>query len=386
MNKELNHVELNITPVEINLSVEESAVYYNNISMGYVHIGSASLAHKEMAGMIESLKETITGITEYNFSKHINIVIQLYSDDVIVYFQGNTSHVGAMIFAKSPGTLKEVWDILQSEEPNDDVYIDVDTLSLIGGQLNRGNRLISRKDIDYVSEKYYPYICVDSLFKEFFASHESILLLTGEPGLGKSKLATLAMQYAINHPNEIPYPIDSDKYYINLVFIRGTEVLSSEEFWMDLESFTPDFVIIDDLDNMLTTREADIQSQEDVLKNKFMNQFLSFTDGIEKRKTKFIITTNQNYRDIDSAVLREGRLFDIIEMRSLTKEEALDIWVSEGINEEYFDKLQLGNKVSAAKLGSYIYKHLHKSGDKSYLKEDGISKSNDVKNRRKIKI
>lgn len=386
MNKELNHVELNITPAEIGLTVEESAVYYNNISKGYSHIGSASLAYKEMDGMIQSLNESITGIKKYDFSKHTNIIVQLHSDDVIIYFQGNNRHIGAMIFAKSPGTLKEVWDILQTDEPDNDVYIDVDTLSLIGGQLNRTGRLISRTDIDYVSNKYYPYICVDSLFKEFFASHESILLLTGEPGLGKSKLATLALQYAINRPDEIPYPIDSDKPYINLVFIRGTEVLSSEEFWMDLESFNPDFVIIDDLDNMLTTREADILSQEDVLKNKFMNQFLSFTDGIEKRKTKFIITTNQNYRDIDSAVLREGRLFDIIEMRSLTKEEALDIWVSEGISEEHFDKLQLGNKCSAAQLGGYIYKHLHKNGDKSYLKEDGISKSNDVKNRRKITI
>lgn len=379
------NVNFNITPTDIGLSIEESGTYYDNISKGYIYINSTEVTNEKGMLALDELKEKFN-LEVFDFSKHIEIALHCYSDELIIYFKGGSKSLFVTYFAKSPGASKKVWDILHDDDSKSEVYINVDTLSLIKGSLNRSNKVIERDDIDYVSKSYYPYMCIDTLFKEYFASHESILLLTGEPGLGKSKLATLAMKYAVDNPGEVPYPLSANEPYINLVFVRGTDILSSEEFWMDLEVFPPDFIIIDDLDNMLTTREADVVSNEDVLKNKFMNQFLSFTDGIEKRNTKFIITTNQHYKDIDSAVLRDGRLFDIIEMRQLHIHEALEIWKGEGLPENDFNELKLGNNITAAKLGSYIFKALHKHGDKSYLKEEGISKANDINNRRKIKI
>ena len=77
---------------------------------------------------------------------------------------------------------------------------------------------------------------------------------------------------------------------------------------------------------MLTRRDAETYSFDERNRNRFLSNLLSFTDGIQKNYTKFIFTTNQSFDDIDSAVLRKGRLFDVLELRELTNEEALEVW------------------------------------------------------------
>jgi len=128
----------------------------------------------------------------------------------------------------------------------------------------------------------------------------------------------------------------------------------------------------DDLDYFLTSRNEELQTSDDAEKNKFLSQFLSFTDGIEQNETKFIITTNQPFDDIDDALLRKGRLFDILELRKLTNEEALNVWTSAGLLKE---KFIFAGDVLQADLGSEIEKHLNKEIKiEQYLLEDNISK------------
>ena len=96
----------------------------------------------------------------------------------------------------------------------------------------------------------------------------------------------------------------------------------------------------------------------------------------QKNKTKFIITTNQHFEDVDTALLRKGRLFDILEFRKLKNDEALTIWLSEDLKEEEFRKIFAGD-VSQADLGSEIAKRKNKrikNTVSSYLKEQDISK------------
>jgi hypothetical protein len=80
--------------------------------------------------------------------------------------------------------------------------------------------------------------------------------------------------------------------------------------------------------------------------------------------------------EIDAAVLRQGRTFNIIKLRRLKESEALKIWINKGYTkEQYFMHLQPGD-VSAAELGSAINKQkiIEKSGElKQYIFEDGIS-------------
>ena len=128
-----------------------------------------------------------------------------------------------------------------------------------------------------------------------------------------------------------------------------------------------DLVILDDFDFMLGSRDS-----EDTKQNKFLSKFLTFTDGVRKNKIKFIVTTNQEYRDMDKAILRKGRLFDVLEMRELSLEEGLEIWKSEGITEPYpFD-----NSVTIADLVYCINNLKGVEPRKEYLKDLSVRKTN----------
>ena len=153
-------------------------------------------------------------------------------------------------------------------------------------------------------------------------------------------------------------------------------MLAMDEFWRNIQKELPDFVILDDLDYMLTKRESEVMTSDDAKKNAFLNQLLSFTDGVQKNRTKFIITTNQHFDDVDSALLRKGRLFDVLEFRKLTNSEALAIWLSQDLKSEDFHNL-FQDDVLQSDLGSEIAKRKNKriaNTISSYLKESEISK------------
>jgi len=252
---------------------------------------------------------------------------------------------------------------------------------LTDGVLDSNLKEVLSEDFDFINKKYYPYIDTDIMFDQFFTGSENILVCVGAPGLGKTKLASLAIKHAYNNPDKIPYDklIEHEaleSQFINIIFVKSTDVLVLDNFWRNLEILQADIVIIDDLDYMLTKRDSEVLSAEDEKKNIFLNQFLTFTDGVEKYKTKFIITTNQGYDEIDSAILRKGRLFDIIELRKLDKSEALAIWVDNNLKEDEFSAIFKTHEILSADLGSEISKRTNKritTALKPYLKEDGIS-------------
>jgi hypothetical protein len=102
----------------------------------------------------------------------------------------------------------------------------------------------------------------------------------------------------------------------------------------------------------------------------FMNNVLSFTDGIFEKKTKIIITTNQPITQIDAAVIRPGRCFDFLTLNPLTYDEACDLWV--GVlkgNKEQFVQLYGGqDTVTQASLMSDYERMQHSFIERSYIK------------------
>lgn len=197
----------------------------------------------------------------------------------------------------------------------------------------------------------------------------------------------------MENPDKIPYDkcgpnsLNTSQYILT-VSCKNNDVLADDGFWKFLEKNKPDFCIVDDLDYMLTRRDAETYSFDERNRNRFLSNLLSFTDGIQKNYTKFIFTTNQSFDDIDSAVLRKGRLFDVLELRELTNEEALEVWKENDLDEKEFHKLFKEKTVLPANLGSEIAKILNKrikESNLTYLKEPGISKLNQIKGK-KIKI
>ena len=208
-------------------------------------------------------------------------------------------------------------------------------------------------------KNYIPYIDTDEMFKQFFGGDENILLLVGKSGTGKSKLTSVAIEYLAS--------IKVNSGNRTVATISDANILLNDFFWYQIRDNKIDLVILDDFDFMLGSRDS-----EDTKHNKFLSKFLTFTDGVRKNKIKFIVTTNQEYRDMDKAILRKGRLFDVLEMRELSLEEGLEIWKSEGITEPYpFD-----NSVTIADLAYCINNLKGVEPRKEYLKDLSVRKTN----------
>ena len=153
---------------------------------------------------------------------------------------------------------------------------------------------------DYVTASSYPYIKdFDNFAEDYKKSKSNILILQGPPGTGKTTfiknlLLTLGGSTMVSYDEKI---LASDGVFAN--FIEGE----------DYNSF-----VIEDADNFLKSRETG---------NNMITRFLNVGDGLIKLNKKLIFSTNlANINDIDSALTRPGRCFDIVNFRNLTLAEA----------------------------------------------------------------
>ena len=171
---------------------------------------------------------------------------------------------------------------------------------------------ITRKQIfidkqEPLIKELYPYLPTDTVqeyFKSYLDSPESILLLTGIPGTGKTTfIRNFISENELNA--EITYDealIKGDEYFLG--FINDSYV---------------DVLIIEDADSLLYDREKS--------DNRLLNKLLNVSDGIVKNVTKKIIFST-NITDpefIDPALTRPGRCFDVVDFRKLTNSEAADV-------------------------------------------------------------
>jgi DNA replication protein DnaC len=367
------------------VSIDDAILAQRDVDAGFVYpIEDFSQKAHEFKSFVKDVIAIDPSIKEYDYTRNKNSTFKKYVGDLVhLYVRGNSVDVFGSIFCKSEEICADVWKaMLKYEDADESIDLFMHSYFINNGHLDDNSKQIKFEELNYISDKYYPYIDTQIMFDQFFTGAENILLLVGEPGLGKSKMSTLALKHAFKNPDKLPYDKLKDNpaldnQFITVVYVKSTDVLVNDKFWRELEKHEADFCIIDDLDYMLTKRDSEVTNAEDQKKNDFLNQFLSFTDGVEKHKTKFIITTNQKYDDIDSALLRKGRLFDILELRQLDHKEALNIWLDNELSETDFNELFTTHEVLPAELGSEIAKRLNtriSTATDSYLKEDGISK------------
>lgn len=174
----------------------------------------------------------------------------------------------------------------------------------------RGNHGLERIGLPVKTDrKFYPelYPCIeepDSFIKRFINSSANVLILTGPPGMGKSALINSIILSA-----ELPTSIVFDP-----------DVMSDDHLYTDFinKSLRNEggLMIMEDADIVLTDRV--------VSKNTTMSKLLNLSDGIvDTSGAKFIFSANLSGKeDIDDALTRPGRCFDIVEFRPLTYEEA----------------------------------------------------------------
>ena len=166
---------------------------------------------------------------------------------------------------------------------------------------------VTKSKLSPIHPELYPDIDINLLLDAYTESRESVLMLYGPPGVGKTTF--------------IKFLLAAGDFQ-SVAYVKDPQVMGMGELWGKLSGGDYDLVIFDDLDLGLLPR----QKSKD---GNFMSQLLSFSDGIfHSNKTKIIITTNQHIGEIDSALVRPGRCFDFINLNCLTREQALHAWTN----------------------------------------------------------
>ncbi len=154
---------------------------------------------------------------------------------------------------------------------------------------------------EVVTADLYPFIKdFDTYISRFIESRSNILILKGDPGTGKTSLIRQII-LALGKEAHITY---------------DASVLSNDvSFAHYMCNDDAGAFIIEDADMLLDSRSEG---------NSMVSRFLNVGDGLIRLKNKkLIFSTNlKNLNDIDSALIRPGRCFDITEFRALTRAEA----------------------------------------------------------------
>lgn len=147
----------------------------------------------------------------------------------------------------------------------------------------------------------YPFINTDinEYFTEFKESNSQVLLLIGEPGTGKTSLVRHWLT----------------KNRLNAMFTFDENIMQTDQFFLTFMMGGDPVLIIEDADLLLNSRKDH--------GNKLMAKFLNASDGLLKfGHKKIIFTTNlKELKEVDSALLREGRCFDVVKFRALNVKE-----------------------------------------------------------------
>ena len=208
---------------------------------------------------------------------------------------------------------------------------------------------LSFNDFDkIIYPELYPTIDISKLREQFDSSNERILILYGEPGVGK----TTFLQYLI-----------ADGFYKKVAYVKDRKTFEDSELWYELTEKDWDLIIFDDLDNIL-------QSRSDNQHADFVSQLLSYSDGLIRRSTKIVITTNQNIQEIDPAITRRGRCFDFLVLPPLTRSQAKDAWIGllKQSSESYDSRFGEAEMVTQAALMSEYFQIVSDYTERSYIK------------------
>jgi len=188
------------------------------------------------------------------------------------------------------------------------LIIEADPLETQWVQLQANNSLqyrsmpIKETPKEIIPEAYPWLEDPKAYIESFIKSQSPILIMSGPPGTGKSTF----IRHIIN---AIP------KFEVFSVY--DEDIMKRDDLYTNFISNSKEaLLVIEDADRLLERRIED--------QNTTMSKILNVSDGIiDLTMKKIIFTTNiENTNDVDQALIRPGRCFDILEFRNLDHHEA----------------------------------------------------------------
>ena len=157
------------------------------------------------------------------------------------------------------------------------------------------------KQYNTLMDEAYPFIPnVNAWIDRFINSKSNVLILNGPMGTGKSSL--------------IGHMINRGKFVTMTAF--DEKIMKDDYLYTSFISQDYNLMVLEDSDLLLLGRQ-----EKD---NDTMSKLLNVSEGIiDTQNKKIIFTANLgNIKDVDQALLRPGRCFDVVEFRDLTLDEA----------------------------------------------------------------
>lgn len=237
-------------------------------------------------------------------------VIHCKETDTLIKYKINQNHIETEITGSKDFIKKFVSDISEKFEI---VNANIEWIYSTNGDAVSIPLTNDKMPVD----EMYPFINrpIKEYYDDYINSSASILLLFGPPGTGKTTFIRGLLQHT-NKSAIVTYDSSLlDKDYIFSSFIEGDKSI----------------FIIEDADLFLKSRQEG---------NTMMHKFLNVGDGlVSTKEKKMIFSTNlPSVRDIDPALIRPGRCYDILEFRNLSVDESLHLAKKVNINLEIGDK------------------------------------------------
>lgn len=146
---------------------------------------------------------------------------------------------------------------------------------------------------------------VAQFVERYLAARETILILQGLPGTGKTRLVRAILAAISRRKGESA----------KVLYTADRRALESDRIFLQFITGEHDAFVIEDADHILTSRSSG---------NEHVHRFLAVADGVVRAQgRKILFTTNlPNVHDIDDALLRPGRCFGNVRTRALSRAEA----------------------------------------------------------------
>ncbi len=160
---------------------------------------------------------------------------------------------------------------------------------------------------------------VDSYIKRYDDSTSSVLILLGPPGTGKTSFINHFI-HQCNRETTITY---------------DHHVMNKDQFYISFLSSSQNLLVLEDADEILRRNDGH--------RSEVLSKILNIGDGLlDISNKKIVITANiDSIEDIDPAIARKGRCFDILHARALTPSEANVLAAMEGIAPEFTESTTL---------------------------------------------